>query len=84
MSGPFRDENDTLRAENARLRARLAKRNGTRRGITWLLTVSIFGAVVLLRPWLNGESDAKFWGALVIVGGIALAAILSVLPFRQA
>ena len=69
MPAPYRDENESLRAENERLRAALARRRGARRGFTV--------ALVALRPWLNGESDAKFWAALLIVGTLAIGAIVS-------
>ena len=83
MPAPYRDENDTLRAENARLRAKLGKRSGASRSVTASLLVLLFGAIVLLRPWLNGESDAKFWGAFAILGGIAGVAALSALFGRR-
>jgi len=83
MTDPYRDENTTLRAENERLRAELAKRQGVRRGLTALLVVLDFGAIVALRPWLNGASDAAFWSALLIVVGIAIAAVLSAFVGRR-
>ena len=83
MPAPYRDENDTLRAENARLRAKLSKRSGASRSATAALLVLLFGAIVFLRPWLNGESDGKFWGAVAILAGIAGVAILSVVFGRR-
>lgn len=78
MTEPYRDENESLRAENERLRAALAKRRGVGRGLTVLLVALDFVAIVTLLPWLNGPSDAGFWGASAIVAGIAVAAVLSV------
>jgi hypothetical protein len=76
MVDPYRDENETLRAENARLRARLLSRRGGR-GRTLSLLALDFVAIIFLRPWLNGASDAKFWGGVAVVAGIALAALVS-------
>lgn len=83
MTDPYRDENTSLRAENERLRADLAKRRSGRRGLTIALVALDFGAIVALRPWLNGGSDGAFWGAFVIVVGIALAAIVSAFAGRR-
>lgn len=85
MTDPYRDENTSLRAENERLRADLAKRHraSARRGLTVFLVALDFGAIVALRPWLNGGSDAAFWGAFVIVVGIALAAVASAFVGRR-
>lgn len=77
MADPYRDENDSLRAENERLRAALARRRGVRRGVTVGLVGLDFAAILALRPWLNGGSDAKFWAALLIVVSLAIGAIVS-------
>ena len=77
MSSPYRDENESLRAEVQRLRAQLAGR----RSRFWLglgLVAVEFGAVMGLRPWLNGPSDARFWFALGLVVAVAVAATWSV------
>jgi hypothetical protein len=42
-----------------------------------------FLAIVALRPWLNGRSDAQFWLGAVIVVGIGVAAAASALGFRK-
>ena len=80
---PYRDENASLRAEVERLRAELARR---RRSSAWgaLLLVAVdFLALVALRPWLNGASDAKFWTAMAVVVGIGALAAASAAGFRR-
>jgi len=77
VTSPYRDENESLRAEVQRLRAQLAGR----RSRLWLglgLVAADFGAVMVLRPWLNGASDARFWGALALVVALAVSATWSV------
>jgi hypothetical protein len=83
MGPPYRDENESLRAEIARLEAELAKRRVAHGRLAILLVVVDFVAVMVLRPWLNGPSDAKFWAALVVVVGIGVAAAASAAGFRQ-
>jgi hypothetical protein len=83
MTEPYRDENETLRAENARLRSQLDKRRGAHRLLSITLLALDFAAVIALRPWLNGESDAKFWCGLVIIGGIAVAAVVTGIVGRR-
>jgi hypothetical protein len=75
MPAPYRDENETLRRENARLKGELAKRARGRLAVALLLLGADFLAVTALRPWLNGGSDLKFWSALIVVVGIAGAAV---------
>jgi alpha-beta hydrolase superfamily lysophospholipase len=84
MSGPspYRDETDSLRAENARLRAKLARRKTNLQRLPFVLVALDFGAVVALRPWLNGGSDAKFWLALGVLVTIALGAVASAIASR--
>lgn len=72
----YRDEKDSLRAENERLRAELT---GRRRGRPWVaiaLALSAGLALVLLLPWLNG-TDARFWGALAILAVLAGSAVFA-------
>jgi hypothetical protein len=83
MGAPYRDENESLRAENERLRRELAKRRIAHGRLALLLVVIDFVAVLALRPWLNGPSDAKFWSALAVVVGVAIAAAASAAGFRQ-
>jgi len=77
VTSPFRDEVESLRRENERLRAELARTRHPSAGRTAvafaLIGVDVLTAMVL-RPWLNAGSDARFWGALVILGAITLAA----------
>jgi hypothetical protein len=74
VTSPYRDENESLRAEIARLRAELDARRSPRLGPPIALAAAEFGAIVLLRPWLNGGSDLRFWIALGAVVGIAVTA----------
>ena len=77
----YRDETASLVAENERLRAELERHRGAgrRTGQALALIASDFAAVLLLRPWFNGGSDAKFWGAVAISVALAGAAIAYVL-----
>jgi hypothetical protein len=83
MESPFRDEVETLRRENARLRADLAASRRPRAGLG--LAVAAIGAVAaqLLRPWLNGSSDVRFWGAAAILVSITLAAAWATVGYKQ-
>jgi hypothetical protein len=50
------------------------------------LLASDVAAVLLLRPWFNGGSDAQFWTALVVSGALTLASIgyaVGLLPARR-
>ena len=73
----YRDENASLLAENARLRAEIARLRGPRSRLAPALALlaSDFAAVLLLRPWFNGASDAKFWAAVAISAALALGAV---------
>ena len=76
---PFRDEKESLRAENERLHAELAKqraRRVPRVGIAIALVAVV--AAVALQPWLNG-SDVRFWAAVAILGALVLAAVVAAL-----
>jgi len=83
VPGPYRDENESLRAEVARLRAELGSRRVAQGKLALLLVAVDFVAIVALRPWLNGTSDMKLWTGLVIVVGIAIAAVASARGFRR-
>jgi hypothetical protein len=72
----YRDENASLVAENARLRTEIERLRGGRRRL-WpaaAVLASDFAAVLLLRPWFNGGSDAKFWAAVTISLALAISA----------
>ena len=73
----YRDETASLVAENERLRSELARLRAPRRrtASAVALIASDITAVMLLRPWFNGESDAKFWAAVAISVALALAAM---------
>lgn len=77
MTSPYRDENESLRAEVQRLRAQLAGRK-SRLWLGLALVAADFAAVMALRPWLNGASDARFWSALAVVVVLAVSATWSV------
>ncbi len=83
MTSPYRDENESLRAEVARLRAELARRRKAHGGVALLLAATDFGAILALRPWLNGDSDLRFWLGAAVVMGIGVAAVASALGFRN-
>ena len=83
MSGPYRDETESLRAEVARLRAEIGARRVTQGKLALLLVGVDFVAILALRPWLNGASDLKLWSGLIIVVGIAIAAVASARGFRR-
>ena len=75
----YRDEKDSLRAENERLRSQLEERR--KRRPPWLaiaLAVCAVIAFFLLQSWLNG-SDARFWAALGIVGVLGIGAAFTAL-----
>lgn len=83
MGSPYRDENESLRAEIARLRDELARRRVSHGRLALFLAVLDFGAILALRPWLNGTDDAKFWLGLLVVVGIGVAAAASALGVRS-
>jgi hypothetical protein len=83
MSSPFRDEVESLRHENARLRAELEVRRGPRAGLALALAVVDVVAATMLRPWLNAPSDAPFWGALAILGGITFTAGWAAVGYKR-
>ncbi len=83
MTSPYRDETASLRAEVARLRRELAKGRKASGGLAFLLVAIDFLAIMALRPWLNGASDAKFWLSTTVAFGIALAAIVSAVGIKR-
>jgi hypothetical protein len=72
---PYRDENESLRCENERLRVELAKKRVSRPGVALVLAVTDLVLLVLLRPWLNGTSDARFWAALAFITMVGVLAV---------
>jgi hypothetical protein len=83
MSSPFRDEVESLRHENALLRAELAARRGPRSGLALGLAAVDVGAALVLRPWLNAPSDGPFWGALAILGAITFTAAWAAVGYKH-
>ncbi len=83
MTSPYRDELESLRAENARLRAELSARRVGRPGLALALMALDIGSIFALKPWLNGGDDLRFWAGLVAVVGIAIAAAASALGYKR-
>lgn len=81
VTAPYRDERETLRAENERLKSELARQRSPRPGVALGLLVSDFAAVLLLRPWLNGTSDWAFWCAVLILVSLTASAFGAALGF---
>ena len=79
MKAPYRDELESLRAENERLRAELLRKHSGRPLLAITLASLDVVAIVLLRPWLNASSDASFWGALFFVVLLAIASTAAAL-----
>ncbi len=87
VTSPFRDEIEALRRENARLHAELARARSPRPprvGVSLALLGADVLAVMALRPWLNAGSDLSFWGAILILGAITLAAALAAVGYKRA
>jgi hypothetical protein len=83
VSAPYRNENDSLRAENERLRGELGSRTRVRILPAVALVVVDGVAFIFLRPWLNEGSDAKFWSAVAILMVIAGLAVASAFIFKS-
>jgi fermentation-respiration switch protein FrsA (DUF1100 family) len=83
MSSPYRDELESLRAENARLRAELARRGQSRPRVAVALVALDVASMFLLRPWLNGSDDLRFWAGLGIVLALGIAAAASALGYKR-
>lgn len=74
----YRDEKESLRAENERLRASAGQGRRRRPWVAVVLGVVTVVALFLLQPWLNG-ADSRFWGAAAILGVLALSTLFAVL-----
>ncbi len=79
MTSPYRDEVETLRAENARLKRALAARSRARPLVALGLVALDLGVTMLVRPWLNGGADGPFWASLALVVALAVAAAATAL-----
>ena len=74
----YRDEKDSLRAENERLRASAGKGRRQRPWVAVVLGLVTVVALFLLQPWLNG-ADSRFWGAFAILAVLALSTLFAVI-----
>jgi len=83
VSSPYRDELESLRAENERLRAQLASRRQSHGWLAGILVALEIVALMVLMPWLNAANDAKFATAALILVAIAVAAALSAFGTRR-
>jgi hypothetical protein len=83
VTSPFRDEIESLRRENAELRAELANSRGPRPFLGMALAGVDVATAVMLRPWLNAGSDSRFWGALAILGVITFAAGWATVGYKR-
>jgi hypothetical protein len=80
---PYRDENESLRKENERLRVELSKKRVSHPVLALMLAALDLVLLVMLRPWLNGASDARFWAALGSIAVLGLAAAGAALGRRR-
>ncbi len=83
VQSPFRDELETLRRENERLRAELSAYRRPQPMVGFAIAGVDIVAALLLRPWLNGSSDVLFWGALVILAAITFTAGLATVGYKR-
>ncbi len=83
MTSPFRDELETLRRDNERLRAELSRTRRSRPVVAFTLAGADVVAAMMLRPWLNAGSDGRFWGALAILGAITLTAGWAAVGYKR-
>jgi hypothetical protein len=83
MSSPYRDELESLRAENAQLRAQLAQRTRSRPRLAVALVAADVGSIFLLKPWLNGSDDLRFWAGLGVILALGIAAAASALGYKR-
>jgi hypothetical protein len=74
VGAPYRDELESLRRENERLRAALWKRGSTYPKLALILVALDVVLAVVLRPWLNGANDSRFWTAVSALAGLGLTA----------
>jgi hypothetical protein len=83
LSSPFRDELEALRRENERLRAELARRRRSRPLLGLAIAAGAVPAALTLRPWLNGDSDLRFWAALIILSAVTLTAAWATVGYKR-
>ncbi|HWL89710.1 MAG TPA: hypothetical protein VNO21_28095 [Polyangiaceae bacterium] len=84
MEPPYRNETESLRVENERLRVALRARRRGHVGVTLALVFLSLVALFVLQPWLNAASDVRFWGAVAILVTLGIAAALSAFGYRRA
>ncbi len=74
--GPYRDDREQLLAENRRLRRALAT---ARRARIWpaLASLAAYGIeLVALRDWMHGNSEVRYWLAVLLLGGTLSVTVL--------
>jgi hypothetical protein len=80
---PYRDELESLRRENERLRAELSREHGWHPRLAVIFIALDVVVVVALRPWLNGANDAHFWTAFFSAGVLGFAAVAAAMGWRR-
>ena len=83
VTSPFRDELESLRRENAELRAQLSRSRRPRPFVAFALAGGGVVAAIALRPWLNANSDGPFWGALAILCAITVTAAWAAVGYKR-
>jgi hypothetical protein len=80
---PYRDDRDSLLDEIARLKAEVRgqKRGRLRLAVGLGLTHLVLREV--LSSWLNGQSDLRFWLALIVVFGPLVGVVWALLSWAR-
>jgi hypothetical protein len=76
--GPYRDERESLLAENRRLRLKLAESRRLRLwpGAAAIAALAGYGVgLVALSDWFHGPSALRYWIAVVVLVGSLAASV---------